>query len=586
MNLLGATYESARINIPPRLFPARHAVKPWPELDEGVRTELAQLVRKASSVVRAGDVRLANYARVVVEFNRGVRDGFFADGAAGTLVAAPYDWGHALGRQSNQRRNTDPVAVRQFITATHLLGYEFAQLDQVKAGAYDFLVRNVGPQRADELGALAFALPVLINYRRALVQRILDDQDFSLVSYHANRPCAPAHLEFLTHGIVALFDRSLESWIQVAANMTLAALPFADGGRLRDEHFQAPEQAADAVLAAPIAAWHAVQRQVERVLLAREWLSGHGRDARLEHEVASPVTLWNVYQGTPGSRIRGADAFTGDVVASNTIYMISRYFESVIPAEQTGFQFLRRHFSAFTRGFDSRVEGMVDPRALASAARGRACSDGLRRFENGGPLIAHVSAQLQHLGATLNELHHALNDPVTFVLEQLEANHETPLAAYLLDLFRTHLGLARNLFAENAHFELFSMTYVKTQSTFDLLRSALYQVTCAVSPEPAARDESASQLARARRDLARIEQARAAAHAGDTIDGQRKPPLSESEQRLTVAAGLFSDDFETLVRLMRRLVHQLHYARALSKPQPAMDAGGGIGTQRATIGAA
>jgi hypothetical protein len=227
-------------------------------------------------------------------------------------------------------------------------------------------VRNVGPQRADELGALAFALPVLINYRRALVQQLLDDEEFSLAHYHANRPAAPTHLEYLTHGIVALFDRAPESWIQVAANMTLATLPFADGGRLQDEHFQAPEQAAQAVLAAPIAAWHAVQRQVERVLLAREWLSGDSRDLQLEFDTASPVTLWNVYQGMPGSRIRGADAFAGDVVASNTIYLISRYFESVIPAEQTGFQFLRRHFSAFTRGFDSRVEGVVDPQALAS----------------------------------------------------------------------------------------------------------------------------------------------------------------------------------------------------------------------------
>lgn len=583
MNLLGATYESARINIPPRLFPARHAVKPWPELDEGVRTELAQLVRKVRSVVRVGDLRLASYGRVVVEFNRGVRDGFFAVGAAaGTMTGAPYDWGHALGRQANQRRSTDPVAVKQFITATHLLGYEFAQLDQVEPGAYDFIVRNVGPQRADELGALAFALPVLINYRRALVQQILDDEEFSLAQYHANRPAAPSHLEYLTHGIVALFDRAPESWIQVAANMTLATQPFADGGRLQDEHFQAPEQAAQAVLAAPIAAWHAVQRQVERVLLAREWLSSDNRDLQFDLDTAGPVTLWNVYQGTPGSRIRGADAFAGDVVASNTIYLISRYFESVIPAEQTGFQFLRRHFSAFTRGFDSRVEGVVDPQALASAARGRACSHGLRRFANGGPMIAHVSAQLQALGATLNELHHALNDPVSFVLEQLEANHETPLAAHLLELFRHHASLPRHLFAEDAHFELFSMTHVKTRSTFDLLRSALYLVACAVGPDRVSRDESATQLARARQDLVRIGQA----SAGDAADPQSGPAPSPSEQRLVVAAALFREDFETLVRLMRRLVHRLHHARALGKPQPALSSDGMRPRRGASIDAA
>lgn len=591
MNLLGATYESARINIPLKLFAERDAVKPWSELDEGVRTELAQLVRKVRSVLRSRDVRLANYARVVVEFNGGVRDGFFGAGSpsAPTMVGTPYDWGHALGRQSHERRSIDPVAVKQFITATHLLGYEFAQLDQANAAGYDFIVRNVGPQRADELGALAFALPVLVNYRRVLVQRIVDDEGFSLADYHRNRSPAPTHLEYLTHGIVALFDRTPDSWIRVAASMTLASLPFADGSGLRREHFQAPEQAAGVVLTAPIAACHAVQRQFERVLLAREWLVSDTRELRLEVDVASPVTLWNVYQGTPGSRIRGGDAFVGDVVASNVIDLVSRYFESVIPADQTGFQFLRRNFGAFTQGFDSRVEGVVDPRALAAAARGRACSAGLRRFANGGPLIAHVSAHLQALGATLSELHHALNNPVEYVLEQLEKNQETPLAAHLLDLFRTNPSLPRQLFAESAHFELFSRTSVKTLSTFDLLRSALYQVVRSFGPEPASRDEVSSLLKRARQDLERIargEPAPEAPDAGDDAQARRAAALGEAEQRLLQAAGLFSEEFETLVRLMRRLVQRLHHARALGKPQPSGAATSSDGAHRATIDAA
>lgn len=588
MDLLGATYESARVNIPLKLFVERRAVKPWDELDESVRGELAQLARRVRSVLRTGEVQLSSYARVVAEFNRGVRDGFFSAeiGQGRSMVGTPYDWGYALGEQSNQRRSDDPAAVKQFITATHLLGYEFSQLDQVAAGAYEFLVRNVGPQRVDELGPLAFALPVLINYRRAQVQQILDDASFSLFEYQVNQSPAPTHLEYLTQGIAAMFDCSPESWVRVTASMTLASQPFADGTRLQDEHFQAPEQAAQAVLAAPIAACHAVQRQLARVHLAREWLVDDTRDIHIERETASAVTLWSVWQGTPGSRIRSGDFFVGDVVAGNVIYLVSRYFESVIPPDQTGFQFLRRNFNAFARGFDSRVEGVVDPRALACAARGRAVSAGMRRFVNGGPLIAHVSAHLQALAATLNELHHALKNPVEFVLEQLQDNQETPLAAVLMELFRGYESLPRHLFAENAHFELFSMTHVKTQSGFDLLRSALYQVVQSVSPQVDSADEAMLLRSRARQDLQRIMRTEQARVAAEQSDSPALAPAGEAQRRLIEAAQLFNDEFDTLLRLMRTLVRRLHHARVLGKPQPAREVGDLASTGRTSIGAA
>ena len=576
MRQLRDVYESARLNIPLKLLPERAAVKPWTELEDRVRSELGDLEQKIQSVVRSDRESLARHSRVIGEFNHGVRQGLFAahgDAAGPTLTQGPYQWGLAIGQRTRRSGDVDPETVKQFVTATHLLAYEFGQLHEAHGDALGFLLRNVGPQRADELGALAFALPVLVQFRRALVLRLLSDDGFSLADYQASQSPAPSHLEYLTDGVVALFDPSPEGWVRVAANMGLAARPFLDGTTLASEHFQAPAHAVAVVFDAPIASHTVVRRQVDRVLLAREWLAGDVHGIRMDSEQMRPVTLWDVYQGTPGASIRGRDAYFGDVVASTVIHTVSRYFETVIPAEQTGFQFLRRHLAAFVRGFDSRMEGVVDPKAIASAARGRATSEGLRRFQNGGLLIAHVSEKLQGLVETVHELNHALDEPVAFVIERLSGSQESAVAAFLHDLFLRHGALARDLFADQADFALFSATHVKTRSIYDLIRATLYLVSRAVHPALASRDEAALLLSRARANLARI----LADEPPPGLAGGAAEAFSGSQgtggtgEGLRAAAQVFDEEFEVLVRIMRTLVSRLHHARVLGKPRSLFD---------------
>ena len=51
-------------------------------------------------------------------------------------------------------------------------------LKEVKGTGLVDAIREVGPQRARELGELVFALPVLLNYRASLAEGIIGDPDF------------------------------------------------------------------------------------------------------------------------------------------------------------------------------------------------------------------------------------------------------------------------------------------------------------------------------------------------------------------------------------------------------------------------
>lgn len=588
MRELSDVYESARINIPLRTFAERRSVPAWEELDEQVRCELEILEKKVLSVLAADDLLLTNNQRVIGEFNRGVRKGFFDEARdslsrepANELSLGPFQWGRALGVRAKRDSATNPTLIKHFITATHMLAYEFGQLDQAFSNPYDFLVRNVGPERADEFGELVFALPILINYRRPLVRGLLDARDFSFADYHSSQSVAPSHLEYLDHGLMALFDPEPQSWIRVAANFGLSIRPFRDGQSLQSEHFQAPVQAATTLYNRPIASRTVVQRQVNRIELARTWIGTQWASIDMEEESSAPVTLWDVYQGTAAATIRGHDDYFGDLVASNLIRLLSEFFESSLGVNDTRFSFIRRHLSAFTCGFDAHVETAVDPRTFTSVARGRSMSDGLRRFENGGIYVGSVCKALRELVETLNELHYALEKPVGFVRAYLEANQETPIAARLLELFRLHPNLPVDLFSENAEYEYFSRTQIQTYSSFDLIRSVLFHVVQAAQPNQDSADEVQALLETARRHLAQIVQLSANepqhAQAVKPVPGRQQISLAQERGEpkdtppadIFATARLFKAEFDTLVRLMEQVVHPLYRARMLGKPNSA-----------------
>ncbi len=572
MQLLSSVYESARVNIPLELYPARAALKPWNELEEQVGTEIASLADKVQSYVRSGDGILANLQRVTGEFNRGLRSGVLGTPPGSTprsiLKDSPEAWGREIGRRGALGNDLNVTVLKQLITVTHLLAHEFGQLEQARSNPYEFLLRNVGPQRADELGDLAFALPVLLNHERSLVEEHLRSDGYVPP---AQSP-APSHQEFLRCGIAALLDPSPDSWSRVAANMTLATTPFADGTTLRSEDARAPEHAATLVCGAPIAAHTAVRRQLDRVLLARKWLGRREFPTDESEERWEQGVLWRVFQETPASRIRGSDAYLADVLASNVIHAVSQYFESMNEPGQTELQLLRTHVRPFARGFDSRVEGVIEPRAFATAARARAMSEGLRRFERGGQLIAQVSADLQDLVRTVNELHHAFRDPTGYVLEELERNGETPVAAHLLILLRKYRTLPRELFRESAEFDRHAVTQVNTLMPFDLMRSALAQVTHAVAPDLEFAHEAPSWLSGARKTLARSLM---------LCETSQAP----ADDEVVLAVRAFDREFEVLVRLMRLIVRRLHLARTLGRSRPPPGAVGAA-ARRSAIGVA
>ena len=287
-----------------------------------------------------------------------------------------------------------------------------------------------------------------------------------------------------------------------------------------------------------------------RIELAQGWIGSDGPALEITDQSSAPVALWDVYQTTPAARIRGSDTYFGDLVASDVVHQASEYFESALPPEQTRLQFLRRHLPAFTRGFDSRYEGVVDLLALGSVARGRALSDSLRRFEKGGFYIGTVSDHLAELVSTINELHYANDNPVGFAIGQLSAIQETPLAECLVELFRDHSSLAEDIFQENAQYEFFSRTQIQTNSPFDLMRSALFHVTQGVQADQESDDEAEALMESARGSLKRLT---GMARAG-------------SVPKLLDAARLFEEGFDTLGRVLRGVLRPLQFARMLAKP--------------------
>ncbi|MFT5446135.1 MAG: hypothetical protein ACI9DC_001297 [Gammaproteobacteria bacterium] len=585
MRQLGDIYESARISIPLRTFPDRDSLPPWGELDPRVRSELDVLQERIFSALGSDQLLLANHHRVINEFNRGVRQGVLAEpGAAsvrsgGELSRSPFDWGRLLGLNANERGPEGMPLIKQFITVTHLLAYEFRQLNLAYSRPVDFLMRNIGPERADEFGELVFAMPVLLNYHRALVVRIVNEPGFSFAAYHGVQSPQPSHLEYLSQGVVALFDPRPKSWTRVAANLGLATLPFNDGATLQSEHFAAPGQIAELAAAKPIAAQTVVRRQMDRIELARNWVGSSVATIEFEQQERAPTTLWDVYQETQAATIRGQSTYFADVIANNVISLLSRWVENSLAPDDSRLGYLRRHLPAFTRGFDARSDRVVDLRDFPSVQFGRNLSDGLRRFEHGGLYVGGVSSALAELGETVNELYHAVDNFSSFVRNGLFSNEETELTELLLNLFDTYPVLTEELFGENTQFEFFSRTTIETRSSFDLMRSVLFHVVQAMQPANQERDTVLALLENARSLLQRLialgdtcAAPRKAKPGGERLyyvaDTPRTPSRTDQQQdAIVVAARHFEREFDTLTRVIRRLVQPLHMARMLRRTQ-------------------
>ena len=260
MRELHDVYESARLSIPLRLFPARGMIPPWDELDESVHRELAELNDNVLSVPQQETRLLLSYQRVINEFNKGVRKGYLESagipesGNSDLSGKAPYRAGLIVGRRASRAITHDKGLAKQFITATHLFDYEFGQLHQALQAPFDFLTSNLSPDRSDELGDLAIALPMLINHQRDILKRVITDPGFSFSAYYISMGSAPLHLDYLEAGCVALFDPDPSNWQRVAACLGLASRPFGNGASLHAADHMAPEHAVATVLAKPIAA--------------------------------------------------------------------------------------------------------------------------------------------------------------------------------------------------------------------------------------------------------------------------------------------------------------------------------------------
>ncbi len=588
MRSLRTVYESARRNIPAKNFPERDRVPAWEDLAAAVRAELEALKHNIVSVVSEDARLLASHHRVISVFNRGLRAGYFADtdqpsdGAAGDLAhQAPYRWGWQLARQSRDPQGElNPGVFSQFITATHLLAYEFGQLDRAYAGSYEFLLRAIGPERAAEFGELVFALPVLMNFRARRIREVVTATAFDFERYYADRPPNPTHVDYLEEGIIALFDPAEERWVKVVADFGLAGQAFEDGSTLQSEDFQAPEQAAAIVAAKPLAARDIVQRQVRRIALARCWI-GELPSVGASEQSAVSATLCDVFALTPEARIRGAQQSFGDILAFEVVHGLSDFLEGLLGPEDTRFALFRQHFPAFAHGFDPRYEAAVNARVLASVRRGAAVGDSLRRFRDGDHYCESVVGVLSTLGSMLRRLNLAVADPVEYVNGCLAANRETPVAAALLKTFRQHQRLARELFQEHSEHEFFSTTLIQTDSHFDLVRGALFHVVqagvCrAETPErvPKHLGEARSCLQRlVERDSASRQPAtagrRAAAGYNLTISrtvGRDSDPGSTDEW-LTECAGILLANFDALTHVLFGVVQPLRIAFALDKPQ-------------------
>lgn len=582
MRELGDIYESARASIPLSLFAERNSLLAWDELDERVHSELDVLQERIFSALRSDALLLANHHRVIDDFNRGVRDGVLAKPGQEApeptgLSRSPFEWGQLVGIESRNSAEADATLIRQFATVTHLLAYEFRQLDLAFGKPIDFLMRNIGPERADEFGELVFAMPVLLNYRRELVARVLDEPGFSFSEFHISQSPQPDHLEYLSQGVVALFDPAPKSWIRVAANLGLATLPFTDGTTLESEHFQAPRQAAVALTVRPIAAQMIVRRQMDRIELARRWIGSNANTIEFEQSERAPTVLWDVYQSTQAGAVRGHDSYFADVVANNVVSLLSAHVEAALEPQDTRLTYFRRHLPAFTRGFDARSHRVVDARALVTAGFGRDLSDGLRRFENGGLYVAGVSQALAELDAAVNELHHAHENFGVFVRTELSENEETHLAGLLLSLFDTYPALPIELFGTDSQYEFFSRTRIQTYAPFDLMRTALFNVVQAMQSSNSNDDSVKGLLANARTSFRRLVELggspdegdeNASASSFDAVPVMKPNSKASSEdEALMVLAWHFERDFETFTRLIHQLEHPLYMARMLNQKQ-------------------
>ena len=134
MRQLAEIYEGARVNIPLRTFAGRNTLLAWGDLDARVRSELDVLQERIFSALRGDHLLLENHYRVIGDFNRGVRRGILpepgeAPPAGSVHGRSPYEWGRIVGSRSSIRDEAGALLIKQFITVTHLLAYEFRQLN-------------------------------------------------------------------------------------------------------------------------------------------------------------------------------------------------------------------------------------------------------------------------------------------------------------------------------------------------------------------------------------------------------------------------------------------------------------------------
>jgi hypothetical protein len=602
MRSLQTVYESARINIPAADFPHGGTVPAWDDLEEMVREELETLKRSVMSVVKNETRLFASHQRVIGLYNRGLRHGFFGDAGVApagrdAIIAGqqPFRWGTKLGqraRAAHEARETGDEGrlFSQFITATHLLAYEFGQLEQALASPVDFVRRAVGPQRLHEYGELVFALPVLLNYRPVLTEALLAESGFRFRDFYASLPRAPSHLDYLEQGLVALFDPRPESWVKVAADMELATQTFADGTSAMTEDHNAPIPAALTIARKPITAHTLIQQQLRRIEIARDWVGVDEVGIDMGDDDEDRATLWDVYCLTPSSTIRGRDERPGDLVAFEVMRALSEHFEEIADPDITRFAFLRRHLPAFAKGFDERFEAAVDPRALVSARTGAEVGTGLRRFAAAQGYVDAILAALVDVDKTIRDLEHAVASPVEFVRGRLASRVESPVAAELRELLGQNLRLAGELFQEHPEYDFFSTTTVQTESCFDLMRAVLFYALQAESPRVQKADDRAAHRAEARRKLDRLlerydPRMRVSSSAPQSYDVVLTRDEGDKElderMRLVEQARVFDAEFEALTRILRHLLEPLHVAFRLNRRGPGSRNGPNCGERAA-----
>ncbi len=588
-------YESARLNVPVEAVADRSVAPSWSALDERVRYELEVLQGNILSVLSGDNSRLlATHHRVISQFNRGLRFGYLGsteppeERDRAIAGQQPFQWGERLGRQARASSGAltagGPSRVfSQFVTATHLLAYEFGQLDQAYSDPLEFVRREVGPQHAKAYGELVFALPVLLNYRAELVRDVLvAGRSFDFDGYHAAMPTAPSHLEYLEHGLVALFDPRPDAWIEVALDLGLAAKPFADGHTILDDSHNAPVQAALAVVTRPITACTLLRKQVERIELAREW--GGWQQVSLEpsEEDEGDTTLWDVFELMPCATIRGGEQRPLDLVGYELVRALAAHLERSAAPGMTRFAHLRRHLPAFARGFDERFEAALDARAIATARIGAEVGGGLRRFGAGERYVDTTLELLRDLDKAVRDLEHAAERPVDFVRARLAENAESPVVSMLLETIEEHPQLAAELFQEHPERDFFSSTTIQTGSPFDLIRSALFHAIQAQSPHVAREDEREEHRGESRAHLVRLVERCTPRHRGGGQEHQRYSVVltrdsgSESldEQMLMAERGkLLIARFESLERVLKGVLDPLHVAFQLNRRIVAPDAG-------------